>query len=127
MGVGSPDCLIEGILRGVDMFDCVLATRVARNGTALTGKGRLVVRNAAYARDFSPIDPACDCYACKKFTRAYIRHLIKAEEMLALRLISIHNLRFLMRIMDQARLAIEADSLADYAESFYSGFPRGSW
>jgi queuine tRNA-ribosyltransferase len=127
MGVGSPDCLIEGVLRGVDMFDCVLATRVARNGTALTGKGRLNVRNAAYARDFSPIDPNCDCHACKNFTRAYLRHLIKAEEMLALRLLSIHNLRFLTRIMDQVRLAIEADSLADYAESFFSDSPRGRW
>jgi queuine tRNA-ribosyltransferase len=127
MGVGSPDCLIEGVMRGVDMFDCVLATRVARNGTALTGKGRLIVRNAACACDFTPIDANCDCYACKNFTRAYIRHLIKAEETLALRLLSIHNLRFLTRLMEGIRQAIEVDSLADYAESFYAESPRGHW
>ena len=86
MGVGSPDCLIEGVLRGVDMFDCVLATRVARNGTVFTHDGRLVVRNAKYAEDFTPLDPDCDCYACRNFTRGYIRHLFKAGEILALRL-----------------------------------------
>ncbi len=77
MGVGSPDCLIEGVLRGVDMFDCVLATRVARNGTVFTRKGRLVVRNAASARDFGPLEEGCDCYACRNYSRAYIRHLLR--------------------------------------------------
>ena len=80
MGVGSPDALIEGVIRGIDMFDCVLPTRIARNGTTMTSQGRLVVRNARYARDFSPLDPECDCYTCRHYTRAYIRHLIKADE-----------------------------------------------
>lgn len=80
MGVGSPDCLIEGVLRGVDMFDCVLATRIARNGTCFTTDGRLVIKNAQYAHDFRPIDEECDCYACQNFSRAYIRHLFKAGE-----------------------------------------------
>lgn len=127
MGVGTPDCLIEGVLRGVDMFDCVLATRVARNGTVFTRNGRLVVRNAAYARDFSPIEADCDCYACRNFSRAYIRHLLKAEEILALRLCSIHNLRFLTRQMEDIRAAIEQDSMRDFAENFYKGSPRGNW
>ena len=80
MGVGSPDALIEGAIRGIDMFDCVLPTRIARNGTSMTSEGRLVVRNAKYARDFGPLDPNCDCYTCKNYTRAYIRHLVKANE-----------------------------------------------
>ena len=82
MGVGTPDCLVEGINLGVDMFDCVFPTRVARNGTAMTWRGRLVVRNAMYAEDFRPIDEHCNCYACRNFSRAYIRHLFKAEEIL---------------------------------------------
>ena len=127
MGVGSPDCLIEGVMRGVDMFDCVLATRVARNGTAFTRSGRLVVKNAAYVRDFTPLDAQCDCYACKNFTRAYIRHLLKAEEILALRLISVHNLRFLLKLMEEIRAAIEGDALPEYAERFYARHPRGNW
>lgn len=127
MGVGSPDCLIEGVLRGVDMFDCVLATRVARNGTAFTRSGRLVVRNAQYAHDFSPLDPECDCYACRNFSRAYIRHLFKAEEILSLRLISLHNLRFLLRLMEDIRAAIENDCLGDFVEAFYARHGRGNW
>ena len=127
MGVGSPDCLIEGVLRGVDMFDCVLATRVARNGTAFTRNGRLVIRNAQYAHDFTPLEEGCDCYACKNFTRAYIRHLFKAEEILALRLISWHNLRFLLKLMEDIRAAIEQDSLGDFVEEFYAHHARGNW
>ena len=127
MGVGSPDCLIEGVLRGVDMFDCVLATRVARNGTVFTHDGRLVVRNAKYAEDFSPLDPDCECYACKNYTRAYIRHLFKAGEILALRLNSIHNIYFLTKMMEQMRAAIEADSLLDWANDFYARHGRGNW
>ena len=98
MGVGSPDCLIEGVLRGVDMFDCVLATRIARNGTCFTTDGRLVIKNAQYVHDFRPIDEECDCYACQNFSRAYIRHLFKAGEITGARLTSIHNLRFLTRM-----------------------------
>ena len=95
MGVGSPDYLIEAALAGIDMCDCVLPTRIARNGTAMTWNGKVVVRNATYERDFTPLDPECDCYTCKNYTRAYIRHLVKANEILAVRLLSIHNLRFL--------------------------------
>ncbi len=127
MGVGSPDCLIEGVLRGIDMFDCVLATRVARNGTVFTHDGRLVVRNAKYAEDFSPLDADCDCYACKNFTRAYIRHLFKAGEILALRLNSIHNIWFLTHMMDEIRAAIENDCLLDWANEFYARHGRGNW
>ena len=127
MGVGSPDCLIEGVLRGVDMFDCVLATRVARNGTVFTRNGRLVIRNAAYAHEFAPLDATCDCYACKNYTRAYIRHLLKAEEIFGLRLCSIHNLRFLTKLMEDIRSAIEQDSLRDFTEEFYAKHGRGNW
>ena len=127
MGVGSPDCLIEGVLRGVDMFDCVLATRVARNGTAFTRGGRLVIRNAQYAHDFGPLEEGCDCYACKNFSRAYLRHLFKAGEILALRLISWHNLRFLLRLMEDMRSAIEQDALGDFVEAFSARHGRGNW
>jgi len=127
MGVGSPDCLIEGVLRGVDMFDCVLATRVARNGTVFTHDGRLVVRNAKYAEDFGPLDPDCDCYACKNFSRAYIRHLFKAGEILALRLNSIHNIYFLLHMMEEIRSAIENDALLDWTNEFYGRHGRGNW
>ena len=122
MGVGTPDCLIEGVLRGIDMFDCVLATRIARNGTALTSAGRLVVRNAQYARDFGPIDPECDCYACTHFSRAYVRHLIKAGEITGGRLISIHNLRFLIRLMERIRQAIAEDRFLDFRKAFYAKY-----
>ena len=127
MGVGSPDCLIEGVLRGVDMFDCVLATRVARNGTVFTHDGRLVVRNAKYAEDFTPLDSDCDCYACKNFTRGYIRHLFKAGEILALRLNSIHNIYFLTHMMEEMRAAIENDALLDWTNEFYARHGRGNW
>ncbi len=113
MGVGTADCLLEAVERGVDMFDCVLQTRIARNGTALTPNGRLVVRNATFARDFSPIDENCDCYTCKNFTRAYIRHLVKAGEILASVLLSIHNIRYTIKLMEAARAASLSD---DYAE-----------
>ncbi len=127
MGVGSPDCLIEGVIRGVDMFDCVLATRVARNGTCFTRNGRLVIRNAKYAHDFDPLDETCDCYACRNFSRAYIRHLLKAEEIFGLRLCSLHNLRFLTKLMEDVRSAIEQDALGDFIEDFYAKHGRGNW
>ena len=122
MGVGTPDCFLEGILRGIDMFDCVLATRIARNGTCFTRNGRLVVRNAAYARDFTPIEEGCDCYACQHFSRAYIRHLLKAEEITGGRLNSIHNLRFLIRMMEEIRQAIAEDRFLDYRKEFYEKY-----
>ena len=115
MGVGSPDCLLEGIKRGVDMFDCVLQTRAARNGLALTRQGRVQLRNNNYAHDFGPIEEGSDCYACRNFSRAYIRHLIKAEEILAGTLITMHNIRFSIRLMEEARRAIREDRYGDFA------------
>ena len=122
MGVGSPDCLIEGFARGVDMMDCVLPTRIARNGTAFVSSGRLVIKNAKYKEDFSPLEEGCDCYACKHYTRAYIRHLIVAGEMLGATLLSIHNLRFLTRLSEQARLAVLNGTFPEFKENFLSNF-----
>ena len=122
MGVGSPDDLIEGVIRGIDMFDCVLPTRIARNGTAMTSEGKVVVRNAKYARDFGPLDPNCDCYCCKNYTRAYIRHLVKANEILAARLITTHNLHFLLDLMKQVRQAIMEDRLLDFRREFFQKY-----
>lgn len=122
MGVGTPDCLFEGVQRGIDMFDCVLQTRVARNGQALTRSGALTVRNATYERDWGPIDESCDCYACKNFSRAYIRHLIKAREILASRLLSWHNLRFSIKLMQDMREAILADSFLDFKREFFINY-----
>ncbi|HHT15480.1 MAG TPA: tRNA guanosine(34) transglycosylase Tgt [Clostridiales bacterium] len=122
MGIGTADCLVEGVLRGVDMFDCVLATRVARNGTALVPEGRLVVRNATYAEDFRPIQEGCDCYACTHHTRAYIRHLIKANEITGAHLVSVHNLRYLLRLMEEMREAILEDRFLDWRRAFYELF-----
>ena len=127
MGVGSPDCLVEGVLRGVDMFDCVLATRVARNGTVFTRDGRLVIRNAKYAHDFTPIEQDCDCYACKNYTRGYLRHLFKAGEILPLRMNSIHNIRFLTHLMEDMRTAIENDVFGDWCNEFFARAGRGNW
>lgn len=122
MGVGSPDCLIEGVMRGIDMFDCVLQTRTARNGLAFTRNGKLTLRNAGFERDYSPIEEGCDCYACANFTRAYIRHLIKAKEILAAQLITMHNLRFTLKLMEDIRSAILEDKLLDlYHELLESG------
>jgi len=122
MGVGTPDYLIEAVLRGIDMCDCVLPTRIARNGTALTSKGKVVVRNATYEKDWNKLDEECDCYTCKNYTRAYIRHLIKTNEILGVRLLSIHNLRFLTRLMENVRKAIENDSLLDFKNEFYKKY-----
>jgi queuine tRNA-ribosyltransferase len=125
MGVGSPDCLVEGVARGVDMFDCVLPTRIARNGTVLTRRGKLVVRNAEYARDFTPLDPDCRCYACRNYTRAYIRHLVKANEVLGIRLTTIHNLHFVLNLMKEIREAIREERMVDYARKFLQGYQKG--
>lgn len=122
MGVGSPDCLVEGVYRGIDMFDCVLATRIARNGTCFTDEGRLVVRNAKYARDFGPIEEGCDCYACQNFTRAYIRHLLKAGEITGGRLCTIHNLRYLLRLMERIRKAIEGNRYEEFRNAFFARY-----
>ncbi|HEY8343207.1 MAG TPA: tRNA guanosine(34) transglycosylase Tgt [Calditerricola sp.] len=122
MGVGSPDALIEGVIRGIDMFDCVLPTRVARNGTVMTTEGRLVIKSARYARDFGPLDPHCNCYVCRNYTRAYIRHLIKADEILGIRLTTYHNLAFLLNLMAEIRQAIREDRLLDFRDAFYARY-----
>jgi queuine tRNA-ribosyltransferase len=124
MGVGAPEDLVEGVWRGVDMFDCVLPTRIARNGTVWTRQGKVVVRNGTYARDFRPLDPECSCYTCRHFTRAYIRHLLKAGEILGLRLTTYHNVYFLVRLMQDIRQAIEEDRFPEFRESFYRTFRR---
>lgn len=122
MGVGSPDALLDGVIRGVDMFDCVLPTRIARNGTVMTSRGRLVVRNAQYARDFRPLDPDCDCYACRHYTRAYIRHLVKCNETFGFRLTTYHNLYFLLKLMENIREAIRQDALLDFRNYFFEEY-----
>ncbi len=120
MGVGSPDCLVEGVMRGIDMFDCVLATRVGRNGTALTEEGKVVVRNGMYKEDFTPLDQSCDCYCCKNYTKAYLRHLINVNEMMGAMMISLHNISYLNRLMRQMREAILQDSFTEFREEFYA-------
>ncbi len=114
MGIGDPEGVLEVIERGVDMFDCVLPTRTARTGSALTWEGRLNLRNARFARDPRPLDENCLCPACTRFSRAYLRHLINQEELLGLRLLSLHNLRFLLDLTANARTAIEEGRLAAY-------------
>ena len=122
MGVGTPDYLIEAVLHGIDMCDCVLPTRIARNGTAMTSHGKVVVRNATFEKDWTPLDSECDCYTCTHYTRAYIRHLIKAGEILGARLLTIHNLRFLVRLMENVREAIEQDRLLEFRDEFYKKY-----
>lgn len=122
MGVGSPDSLIDGAIRGIDMFDCVLPTRIARNGTLMTSQGRVVIKNAKFERDFGPLDPNCACYACKNYSRAYIRHLIRAGETFGIRLTSYHNLHFLLNLMEQIRQAIREDRLGDFREEFFEQY-----
>lgn len=125
MGVGSPDALIEGVKRGIDMFDCVLPTRIARNGTVFTARGKLVIRNARYARDYGPLDPECECYTCQHYSRAYIRHLIKANEILGMRLATLHNLFFILRLMAELRKAIVEDNLESFADHFLQRYTTG--
>ena len=122
MGVGSPDCLLEGVERGVDMYDCVLPTRIARNGTVFTHNGRLVIRNNVYARQEIPLDEECDCWVCRTFSRGYIRHLIKAGEILGARLTSYHNLYFLLKMMREVRAAIEEGRFAAYKNEFFEKY-----
>ena len=122
MGVGSPDSLIDGVIRGVDMFDSVLPTRIARNGTCMTSNGRLVVRNAKYAMDMRPIDENCDCHVCQNYSRAYIRHLVKCNETFGFNLTTYHNLHFLLKLMEQVREAISEDRLGDFKEEFFEQY-----
>lgn len=119
MGVGSPDCLIEGVMRGIDMFDCVLATRIARNGTAMTSRGKVVVRNGKYKEDFTPLDPECDCYCCRHYTKAYLRHMVNVNEMMGGMLLSLHNISFLTKLMRDIRKSILGGYFLDFRKEFY--------
>ena len=122
MGVGEPVDIIEGVIRGIDMFDCVLPTIIARHGHAFTKYGRINLKNAKYTEDFTPIEEGCDCYACQNYTKAYIRHLIKANETLGGRLLSIHNIRFLIRLTENLRQAIKEDRLLAFRDEFYQDY-----
>jgi queuine tRNA-ribosyltransferase len=122
MGVGSPDALLGGVRRGVDMFDCVLPTRIARNGTAMTRTGRVAVKNARHAEDFLPLDPVCGCETCRNYSRAYLRHLFQAKEILGIRLLTLHNLYFLETLMREIREAISAGTLAEYERGFLAAY-----
>jgi len=122
MGVGAADDLIDGVIRGIDMFDCVLPTRVARHGAAMTSIGRIIVKNKMYERDFTPLDEACSCYTCQNYTKAYIRNLLKANETFGQRLVSYHNLYFLIDLMKQVQEAIKADRLLDFREEFMAKY-----
>ena len=118
MGVGEPIDIIEGVIRGIDMFDCVLPTRIARHGNAFTRNGKINIKNSKYKADFTPIEENCDCYACKNYTKAYIRHLIICGESLGGTLLSIHNIRFLIKLTEELREAIKTDTLLDYKDEF---------
>ncbi|MEW6448662.1 MAG: tRNA guanosine(34) transglycosylase Tgt [Bacillota bacterium] len=118
MGVGHPEDIVEAVARGIDMFDCVLPTRLGRHGGALTRRGRLNIRNASYAQDFGPLEEGCGCYACRNFTRAYIHHLTRSGEILGVRLLTTHNLYFLMRLTDEIRAAIESGTFTGLREKW---------
>ena len=118
MGVGDPIDILEGVERGVDMFDCVLPTRIARHGNAFTRDGKINIKNAKYKEDFTPIEEHCDCYTCKNFTKAYVRHLIVSNESLGGRLLSIHNIRFLIHLVEEIRTSIQDDNFSEYKEEF---------
>lgn len=122
MGVGEPIDIIEGVIRGVDLFDCVIPTRLARHGNAYTRHGRCNMKNSKYKRDFTPLEEDCDCYACKHYTKAYIHHLIHTDEVFGARLLSIHNIRFLIRLTEELRAAIKNDTILDYKEKFIEDY-----
>ena len=122
MGVGSLDFIFEGIEKGVDMFDCVLPTRIARHGALMTSKGRVNIRDAKYKEDFTPLDDECDCYTCKNYTKAYLRHLYVADETFGKRLLSMHNIRFLIHMMEEARKAIKEDRFLEFKEEMLAKY-----
>ena len=124
MGVGNPIDLIECAMRGIDMFDCVLPTRVARHGALMTSHGRININNEKYKEDFTPLDDRCDCYTCRNYTKAYLRHLHKTDELFGKRLLSIHNVRFLLKLAEDIRQAIREDRLADFKEEFLELYGR---
>lgn len=122
MGVGSVDAILDGIEKGVDLFDCVLPTRIARHGALMTSSGRVNIRDKKYERDFTPLDPECDCYCCRNYSKAYLRHLYKCDEAFGKRLLSIHNIRFLIRMTERAREAIKNDRFREFKEDFLRKF-----
>lgn len=125
MGIGTPDYIFEAVERGVDMFDCVEPTRIARHGMAMTSHGRISIKNAKFERDFTSLDPECDCYTCRNYTRAYLRHLFKAGETMSHMLLTEHNLRFLSRLSEDIRRSIEEDRFSEFKEEFYSKYYEG--
>lgn len=122
MGIGTPDYILEAVERGVDMFDCVEPTRIARHGMATTSRGRVNIKNAKYERDFGPLDPECDCYTCRHYSRAYLRHLFKAGETMSAMLLSEHNLRFLSKLSEDIRKSIEEDRFTEFKKEFYGKY-----
>ncbi len=126
MGVGDPIDIIEGTIRGIDIFDCVLPTRIARHGQAFTREGKINFNNAKYKEDFTPVEEGCDCYTCKNYTKAYIRHLITTDEMLGGRLLSIHNIRFLIKLTEELREAIKENRILEYREEFISKYQKNN-
>lgn len=119
MGIGTPDYILEAVERGVDMFDCVEPTRIARHGMAMTSHGRVSIKNAKYERDFTPLDPECDCYCCRNYSKAYLRHLFKAGETMSHMLLSEHNLRFLSKLSEDIRASIDEDRFSEFKSEFY--------
>lgn len=126
MGVGDPIDILEGVERGIDMFDCVLPTRLARHGHAFTKYGKINIKNAKYKADFTPVDETCDCYTCQNYTKSYIRHLIVANETLGQRLLSIHNIRFLIRLTEEIRNAIKNKKFQEYKKEFITNYQKNS-
>ncbi|MBE6153300.1 MAG: tRNA guanosine(34) transglycosylase Tgt [Firmicutes bacterium] len=126
MGVGEPEDIIEGVIRGVDIFDCVLPTRLARHGNAFTRNGKINIRNSKFKEDFTPIEESCDCYTCRNYTKSYIRHLITSNEMLGGRLLSIHNIRFLIKLTEELREAIKNDNILEYKENFLKKYNKNN-
>lgn len=124
MGVGDPIDIIEGVIRGVDIFDCVLPTRIARHGQVFTREGKKNLHNAIYKEDFTPLEESCDCYTCKNYTKSYLRHLITTDEMLGGRLLSIHNIRFLIKLTEELRLAIKEDRILAYRKEFMENYTK---
>ena len=124
MGVGEPIDILEGVERGIDMFDCVLPTRLARHGNAFTRNGKINLKNAKYKEDFTPIEDNCDCYTCKNYTKAYVKHLINCEESLGGTLLSIHNIRFLIKMTEEIREAIKENRFKEYKEEFINKYKK---
>jgi queuine tRNA-ribosyltransferase len=122
MGVGLPEDIIEAVESGVDMFDCVVPTRYGRNGSAFTSMGKMTIRNSPYIEDFSGLDPDCNCYTCTHFSRAYLRHLFNTDEILGLRLVSLHNINFYLELMRKAREAISQDNFREFKKEFLSKY-----